>query len=146
MTGDHPYDELYLAQVVETQGKLFEKLQDCRPQIDSGKMMEAYLKSDLRRQLDDGHAFFLTLSDGQLLRRFLDSGYCPEPGEPLQGFMPNWIGRFYAQAQWQLNLPSAEIVVRWPVVEMTGRYPGAHDLDLRLAVERICGDRFDKGM
>lgn len=90
----HPYDELYLTQVVETQGKFFEKLQDIEPGIDSGKMIEAYLKSDLRRQLDEGHAFFLTLDDEQFKRRFLGSGYVPEPGEPLRCFMPNWIGRF----------------------------------------------------
>ena len=59
---NHPYDELYLTQVVETQGKFFEKLQDVEPRIDSEKLIEAYMRSDLRRQLDEGHAFFLTLS------------------------------------------------------------------------------------
>lgn len=137
MTG-HPYDELYLAQVVETQGKFFEKLQDCVPAIDSEKMMEAYLRSDLRRQLDEGHAYFLTLSDEQLKRRFLESGYVPLPGVPIQGFMPNWIGRFYAYAQWYFNVPSAMLVDRLSVADLTSRYPGAHDLDLRLAVEKIC--------
>ena len=77
---NHPYDELYLTQVVETQGKFFEKLQDVEPRIDSEKLIEAYMRSDLRRQLDEGHAFFLTLNDEQLKRRFLDSGYEPEPG------------------------------------------------------------------
>lgn len=133
----HPYDELYLTQVVETQGKFFEKLQDVSPKIDSEKLMEAYLRSDLRRQLDEGHAFFLTLSDDQLYRRFLESGYVPEAGEPLQGFMPNWIGRFYAYAQWYLNVPSAQIVEAISVANLTSRYPGAHDLDLRLAVEKL---------
>lgn len=136
MTG-HPYDELYLTQVVETQGKFFEKLQDDVPQIDSEKMMEAYLRSDLRRQLDEGHAFFLTLSDDQLKRRFLASGYVPEPGEPIRGFMPNWIGRFYAYAQWYFNVPSARLVECLSVANLTSRYPGAHDLDLRLAVEKL---------
>jgi len=135
---EHPYDELYLAQVVETQGRFFEKLQDDSPRIDSAKMMEAYLRSNLRKQLDAGHAFFLTLSDDQLKRRFLASGYVPEPGEPIEGFMPNWIGQFYARAQWQLNVPSAELVERYPVADMTARYRGAHDMALHLAVERIC--------
>ena len=140
----HPYDELYLTQVVETQGRFFEKLQDCEPRIDSEKMMEAYLRSDLRRQLDEGRAYFLTLSDEQLRRRFLESGYVPEPGEPIQGFMPNWIGRFYALAQWHCNVPSARLVERLPVADLTSRYPGAHDLDLRLAVEKICRGLFDR--
>lgn len=143
MTG-HPYDELYLTQVVETQGRFFEKLQDCEPRIDSEKMMEAYLRSDLRRQLDEGRAYFLTLNDEQLKRRFLESGYVPEPGEPIQGFMPNWIGRFYALAQWHCNVPSARLVERLPVADLTSRYPGAHDLDLRLAVEKICRGLFDR--
>jgi len=94
MTGGHPYDELYLSQVVETQGRFFEKLQDCRPPIDSGKMMEAYLQSDLRRQLDEGHAFFLTLSDGQLLRRFLESGYRPEPANRFRASCPTGSAAF----------------------------------------------------
>lgn len=136
----HPYDQLYLTQVVETQGKFFEKLQDVTPQIDSEKLIEAYLRSDLRRALDEGHAFFLTLSDEQLKRRFLESGYTPEPGVPLQGFMPNWIGRFYAYAQWYLNIPSAELVEKIPVTNLTACYRGAHDLDLPLAVERLCRD------
>ena len=134
----HPYDELYLTQVVETQGRFFEKLQDVEPRIDSSKMMEAYLRSELRRQLDEGHAFFLTLNDEQLKRRFLASGYVPEPGEPIQGFMPNWIGRFYAYAQWRFNVSSAHLVDRISVADLTSRYPGAHDLDLHLAVERLC--------
>lgn len=133
----HPYDEVYLTQVVETQGRFFEKLQDEVPPIDSAKMIDAYLRSDLRRQLDEGHAFFLTLSDEQLKRRFLASGYVPEPGEPLRGFMPNWIGRFYAYAQWHFNVSSARLADCFPVEDLTARYPGAHDLDLRLAVEKL---------
>ena len=31
----HPYDELYLTQVVETQGKFFEKLQDIESVVSS---------------------------------------------------------------------------------------------------------------
>ena len=134
----HPYDGLYLTQVVETQGKLFERLQDINPPINSEKMMEAYLRSDLRRQLDQGHAFFLTLNDEQLRRRFLESGYAPESGEPLRGFMPNWIGRFYAFAQWEYGVPSATLVEKFPVADLTSRYPGAHDLDLCLAVRKLC--------
>lgn len=141
----HPYDELYLTQVVETQGKLFEKLQDIDPPVDSEKLIEAYLRSDLRRQLDAGHAFFLTLDDEQLKRRFLESEYEPEPGEPLRGFMPNWIGRFYAYAQWEYDVPSAALVEKIPVADLTARYWGAHDLDLRLAVRKLCDGRWGLG-
>ena len=28
------------------------------------------------------------------------SGYRPKRGESMKGFMPDWIGRFYAYYQW----------------------------------------------
>ena len=36
-------------------------------------------------------------------------------GNALEGFMPFWIGEFYAYYQWYYNLPSAEVVRKIPV-------------------------------
>lgn len=134
----HPYDEIYLTQVVETQGKFFESLQDLDPPVDSQRVIDDYMRSDLRRQLDEGHAYFLTLGAKDLQTRlFQEVGGEPRAGEPLRGFLPNWIGRFYAYCQWYWNVPSAAIVEKLPVADMTSLYRGAHDLDLALAVRKI---------
>ena len=135
-----PYSEAYLREVVETQGKFFERLQDEPIPIDSADMITAYMNSDTRRQLDEGHAYYLTLGADDLKRVFLEeSRYEPKPGEPLRGFMPNWIGRFYADAQWRYGIPSAKLVDLLEPSALRIVYPGAHDLDLRLAVEKIAG-------
>ena len=149
-----PYSEAYLQEVMETQGKFFERLQDEPEPIDSEDMITAYLKSDTRRQLDEGHAYYLTLNADDLKRVFLEeSGYQPKSGEPLRGFLPNWIGRFYAYyqwserkssresfekvpLQWKWGIPSSEIIQKLPVRTMRIAYPGIHDLDMPLAVER----------
>ena len=132
-----PYSEAYLQEVMETQGKFFERLQDEPEPIDSEDMITAYLNSDTRRQLDEGHAYYLTLNADDLKRVFLEeSGYRPKSGEPLRGFMPNWIGQFYAYAQWKWGIPSSEIIQKLPVRTMRIAYPGIHDLDMPLAVER----------
>ena len=133
-----PYSEAYLQEVVETQGEFFERLQDEPNPVDSADMITAYMNSDTRRQLDGGHAYYLTLDDDALKLVFLEeSKYVPKPGEPLRGFLPNWIGRFYAYAQWQWGVSSRELVGRIPVANLCAAYPGAHDLDLKLAVEKF---------
>ena len=137
-TPPKPYSEAYLSEVVEMQGKFFERLQDEPTPIDSADMITAYLNSDTRRQLDEGHAYYLTLSADDLKRVFLEeSHYEPKPGKPLRGFLPNWIGQFYAYAQWKLGVSSRELVRRIPVKALGVAYPGLHDLPLPLAVDKM---------
>ena len=138
MNDNHPYIKSYLDHVVENQGRFFERLQDMPESIDSIDMIEAYMHSSTRAQLDQGHAYYLTLDDEQLKRVFLEeSGYRPKLGESLKGFMPNWIGRFYAYAQWFSNLSSVQLINRFPIEDLKVVYPGAHDLDLSVAVEKL---------
>lgn len=131
-----PYDEVYLSQVVEEQGKFFERLQDITPAVDSEAMMTAFMHSGIRRQMDEGQAWYLTLDADHIKRVFLEE-YKPQAGEPLRGFMPAWIGRFYAYAQWAKGMSSAELCDRVPVRDLVIRYPGAHDQSLAAATEKL---------
>ena len=142
---EHPYPEVYHNEVVKNQGKFFEDLQDITPQIDSADLIIAYMKGYTRQQLDEGHAWYLTLDAAHLKEVFLqESGYEMKPGEPFGGFMPNWIGRFYADAQWRYGVPSSKLVELLPPSALRIVYPGAHDLDLRLAVEKIAKPVLEK--
>lgn len=55
----------------------------------------------------------------------------------MLGFVPDWIGEFYAYYQWYYNLPSAVLVKKIPVDFLIKAYPGLHDLDLELAVKKV---------
>ena len=33
-----------------------------------------------------------------------------QKGESMKGFVPDWIGEFYAYYQWYYNIPSSEVV------------------------------------
>lgn len=55
----------------------------------------------------------------------------------IEGFIPAWIGEFYAYYQWYYNLPSAELVKKIPVSFLKKAYAGLHDLELDLAVKKV---------
>ena len=61
--------------------------------------------------------------------------YTLKNGNGLSGFMPDWIGEFYAYYQWYYNIPSSELVVKIPVDFLKKAYYGLHDLQLDLAVK-----------
>ena len=136
-----PYDRSYLDFVVEEQGRLFESLQDFRPEVDSADYIVSYLKSSTRRQLDEGHAYYLTQDAAHLKETFLEeSGYVPKAGTPIKGFAPNWIGQFYARYQWETGMSSAEAIGKVPLEWLIRAYPCLHDLDLGVAVQKVGGD------
>ena len=54
----------------------------------------------------------------------------------LKGFIPDWIGEFYAYYQWYYNIPSSEVVQKIPVDFLKKAYYGLHDLELDLAVQK----------
>lgn len=136
-----PYDRSYLDFVVEEQGRFFELLQDVRPEVDSADFIASYMKSSTRRQLDEGHAYYLTMDAPHLKETFMaESGYVPKAGEPIRGFAPNWIGRFYARYQWETGMPSSDVIGKVPLDWLVRAYPGLHDLDLGVAVRKVAGE------
>lgn len=55
----------------------------------------------------------------------------------MKGFIPDWIGEFYALYQWKYNIPSRELIEKVPLDYLKGAYAGLHDLDLELAVKKV---------
>ncbi|QWT18091.1 hypothetical protein KPC83_02890 [Collinsella sp. zg1085] len=64
-----------------------------------------------------------------------------KPGKPLAGFMPDWIGEFYAYYQWYYNISSSEVLKRVPLDFLKKAYHGLHDLELDLAVQKVGDER-----
>ena len=55
----------------------------------------------------------------------------------MEGFMPEWIGEFYAYYQWFYNIPSKDLIDKIPLDFLKKAYYGLHDLDLPLAVKKV---------
>lgn len=133
------YPEVYLDEVVENQGQLFDLIAQDHPDMDTEDFIETYMRSKTRKAIDNSQAYVSTMSAKELWEYFTETEkYSLKKGESLKGFMPNWIGEFYAYYQWYYNIPSCEVIEKIPLSFLKKAYFGLHDLELDLAVKK-CG-------
>ena len=132
------YSEVYLNDVVENQGKLFDYVAQTFPDKDTEDFIKTYMKSKTRQSIDKSMAYVNTMDATQLCHYFSDTEkYSLKNGKSLEGFMPDWIGEFYAYYQWYYNLPSEEVIKKVPLDFLKKAYFGLHDLELDLAVKKV---------
>ena len=132
------YSEAYLSEVVENQGKLFDLVSQEYPDKDTVDFINIYMESKTRKSIDEAQAYVNTMSARELWDYFCKTdGYTLKDGESMKGFMPDWIGEFYAYYQWHYNIPSREVVKKVPVSFLTKAYGGLHDLEIDLAVKKV---------
>ncbi len=132
------YSEVYLSDVVENQGKLFDLVAQEYPDKDTVDFISAYMSSKTRKSIDESQAYVNTMSARELWDYFCNTeGYKLKNGKSMEGFMPDWIGEFYAYYQWYYNIPSSEVIKKVPVSFLVKAYNGLHDLELELAVEKV---------
>lgn len=132
------YPEVYLSDVVESQGRLFDFFASTFPDKDTEDFIKAYMTSKTRKSIDEAQAYVNTMDARSLWEYFSKTeGYTPKDGPSLEGFLPDWIGEFYAYYQWYYAVPSAELVERVPVAFLKKAYFGLHDLELELAVKKV---------
>ena len=133
-----PFPKCYLDEVVETQGELFDCFNRRFPGCDTAHFITSYMISRTRFYIDSSQAYVVTMNAETLMNWFLEHDkYEPIEGETIRGFRPNWIGRFYALYQWSQALSSAETLAVVPLDYLLRAYAGLHDLDLKLAVEKV---------
>jgi hypothetical protein len=134
----HAYAEVYLNDVVETQGKLFDFFSQNFPENDTQDFIETYMKSKTRKNIDELKVYVATMDAKELWRYFTEKEkYVLKQGKSLAGFMPDWIGEFYAYYQWYYNMPSSKVVEKIPVQFLMKAYHGLHDLELDLAIKKV---------
>lgn len=132
------YAKAYLNEVVENQGKLFDFVAQNFPDKNTEDFIQLYMQSKTRKSIDEGKAYVNTMSAKELLDYFLKTeDYVFKQGQSLQGFMPDWLGEFYAYYQWYYNIPSAEVLQKVPLHFLKKAYHGLHDLELELAVQKV---------
>ena len=116
----HAYSEVYLDDVVENQGKLFDLVAQSFRDKDTVDFIQTYMTSKTRKSIDEAKAYVNTMDAGELWKYFsVNEGYTLKSGKALDGFMPDWIGK----KSWSISLMKA--------------YYGLHDLELELTVKRL---------
>lgn len=134
----HAYSEVYVDDVVENQGRLFDYFAQTYPNKSTEDFIVTYMKSKTRKSIDDSKAYVMTMDFEELWNYFYTTEDVDiKDGETIPGFIPDWIGEFYAYYQWFYNIPSSLIVEKIPVNYLIHAYPGLHDLDLELAVKKV---------
>ena len=132
------YQEEYLDDVVENQGKLFDLVAQDYPGKDTVDFINAYMSGKTRRSIDESQAYVNTMDARTLWDYFCRTEeFELRDGRTLEGFMPRWIGEFYAYYQWYYDVSSSELVKRVPVSFLMKTYAGLGGLDLDLAVRKI---------
>lgn len=129
------YSQSYLNDVVYNQGKLFDYVAYVFPNADTSDFINAYMKSKTRESIDKSQAYVNTMDAKELFDYFVSNEkYNLKKGNSLKGFLPEWIGEFYAYYQWFYNIPSRELINKVSLEFLEKAYPVLHDLDLESAV------------
>lgn len=132
------YADVYLSDVVENQGKLFDYVAQKFPDKDTENFIKTYMKSKTRKSIDRGMAYVNTMDAVELWMYFSSTEkYALKNGVALKGFLPDWIGEFYAYYQWYYDVPSETLIEKIPVSFLKKAYYGLHDLELELAVQKV---------
>lgn len=132
------YSQDYLNDVVENQGKLFDFVAQTYPDKDTEDFIKNYMKSKTRKSIDEAKAYVNTMYAKELWEYFSETErYSLKNGKALEGFMPDWIGEFYAYYQWYYNIPSSEVLKKVSLDFIKKAYYGLHDLELDLAVQKV---------
>lgn len=132
------YNEAYLEEIVENQGELFEQVKQFEPGIDVKDFIEKYMRGNTRKYIDNAQPYVATMNASELWDYFQKTDcFVPMKGKGIGGFLPNWIGQFYAYYQWFYNKKSKEVIEEVPLDFIIAGYRGLHDLDLELAVKKV---------
>ena len=132
----------YLNDVVENQGKLFDFVAQNFSDKDTEDFIKTYMQSKTRKSIEEAKAYVNTMSAKELWDYFTETeNYVLKSGEALDGFLPDWIGEFYAYYQWYYNIPSSEVLKKVPIDFLKKAYYGLHDLELDLAVQKVGEER-----
>ncbi|ERK65684.1 hypothetical protein HMPREF1984_02146 [Leptotrichia sp. oral taxon 215 str. W9775] len=132
------YSKDYLNDVVENQGKLFDLVAQNFSDKNTEDFIKTYMQSKTRKSIDEAKAYVNTMSAKELWDYFTKTeNYVLKSGKSIDGFMPDWIGEFYAYYQWYYNIPSSEVLKKVPLDFLKKAYYGLHDLELDLAVRKV---------
>lgn len=128
--------ESYIDDIAEEQGNLFcivvEKGHDLLDFIPK------YAKTRLRTAMDVGIPWFCTRFGTEMYEWLVENNFSFKPCKQVQSpFVAEWLGVFYAYAQWHANISFEELIKRLSPYVILPRYGALHDLDVVTAVKKV---------
>lgn len=126
----------YIDDIAEEQGHLFcivaEKGHDL---LD---FMPKYAKTRLRTAMDAGIPWFCTRFGTEMYEWLTENNFAFKPCKREQSlFVAEWLGVFYAYAQWHAAISFEELVRRLDPTVIISRYGALHDMDVIVAVKKV---------
>ena len=127
--------DVYSTEVYETQGKLFEIVNDMN--IDTEEFVTRFMHSKLRNHLDIRQAYYCNLSATEMLEIQLSQGKYRPKRVGYDPIMCNWVGEFYQLFADFTGLPSSKVIRILPFKKLYRMSLVLHDMDIKLAVDKV---------
>ena len=125
--------DLYVDDLAEETGKLFERWALNHMNVD--QMATRYMNSSLREKAGKRYAKFCTQSWDDMARQLEDV----KGTEYYDFVLCNWLGMFYTCLQGRTGKSGKELIRQYPFETMYIKSNVLHDLDMELAVKKVCG-------
>lgn len=130
------YMPLYIDEVTDTQGSLFAQAARMGYRID--RFAEDFMRSELRRQIDDVSPIYCTMTPEIMMEYLKKEGVVfVKADEVFDEIQAEWLGVFYSRIQFKSGEYSKDLIKRYPSDMILSRYNALHDLDVDLAVEKL---------
>lgn len=133
------YSELYLDDIMNTQGDVFNDIREALPGIDEKWFISEYMKGRVRRLLDHANPKFAAMPSPELIDYFIEEEQNGEykRGEAWGGFLPMWAGMVYAMYQWKYNISSSDLIDKLTLTDIERIFPALHQMGWDAAIEKI---------
>lgn len=127
--------DVYSTEVYETQGKLFEMVNDMN--IDTEEFVTKFMCGRLRNHLDIRQAYYCNLSAAEMLKIQLNQCKYHPKRISYDPIMCNWMGEFYQLLADFTGLPSSKVIRILPFKKLYRMSLVLHDMDIKLAVSKV---------
>lgn len=130
----------YIDDIAEEQGHLFCIVAE--KGYDLLDFIPMYAKTRLRTAMDTGIPWFCTRFGTEMYEWLVENDFAFKVCNQEQSlFVAEWLGVFYAYAQWYADISFEDLVRRLDPSVIISRYGALHDMDVVTAVKKILSSK-----
>lgn len=130
------YDECYYESMVQKNRYLFKLI--ARNTDHPFQVMEDYMKSNDRRNMDLGNPLYLNKTPKQILGSLgIKINPSSKISDQYDEFILEWMADIYTYMQWKNNLMSKDIVEKIKPQELYKKYSPLHEASISNGVDKL---------
>lgn len=130
------YDECYIDDMIQKSRYLFKLIG--RNTKEAFQVIDIYLRSEYRRQMDEGNPLYLNKTPKQILGSLgIEMKTEFDISEEYDESILEWMSDIYTYLQWKYNLPSAFVADRIRPEELYKKYYPLHETSLENATDKL---------